>query len=58
MSVLDRPVPCVVADMPMDLVRAEQYRLRADPLFFKWQRGTATKEDWLAEIQKIKEEYP
>lgn len=38
--------------------RAEQYRLRSDPLFFKWQRGEATEEAWLAEIAAIKAEFP
>jgi len=34
------------------------YQTEADPLFFKWQRGEATKEEWLAKVAEIKERYP
>jgi acyl-CoA reductase-like NAD-dependent aldehyde dehydrogenase len=30
----------------------------ADPLFFKWQRGEATKEEWLAKVEEIKARCP
>ena len=38
--------------------RAEAYRLEADPLFFKWQRGEATEQEWLDKVQQIRERYP
>jgi hypothetical protein len=38
--------------------RASAYKLEADPLFFKYQRGSATKEEWLAKIDEIKARYP
>lgn len=28
-----------------------------DPLFFKWQRGQATKEEWLAKIEEIEKRF-
>lgn len=34
------------------------YKEEADPLFFKYQRGEATKEDWLAKVNEIKERFP
>jgi hypothetical protein len=30
----------------------------ADPLFFQWQRGEATKEDWLSAVAMIKARFP
>lgn len=38
--------------------RAEDYRMFADPVFFKWQRGEATEEDWLWAIQQVKQQHP
>ena len=38
--------------------RATAYREEADPLFFKYQRGEATKEEWLAKIAEIKARFP
>lgn len=40
------------------LARAEAYKEQADPLFFKVQRGEATKEEWLAKIEEIKSNLP
>lgn len=34
--------------------RRRAYEREADPLFFKWQRGEATKEEWLAKVAEIK----
>lgn len=36
-------------------LRRTAYQLESDPLFFKWQRGEATKQDWLDKVQEIKE---
>lgn len=30
----------------------------ADPLFFRWQRGEATKDDWLAAVAEVKAGFP
>jgi hypothetical protein len=38
--------------------RAEAYRIEADPLFFKAQRGEATVEEWQAKVAEIKMRYP
>ena len=42
----------------IDLNRKIAYHLEADPLFFKYQRGEVTKEEWLNKIQEIKDKYP
>lgn len=37
--------------------RASAYRNEADPLFFKWQRGEATEQEWLDKVNEIKQRY-
>ena len=34
------------------------YQKNADPLFFDWQAGTATKDEWLQARQRVKDEMP
>lgn len=38
--------------------RAEAYKQESDPLFFKAERGEATREDWLAKVEEIRSRYP
>lgn len=38
--------------------RASAYRLEADPLFFKAQRGEATMDEWTAKVAEIRNRYP
>jgi len=38
--------------------RAAAYRGEADPLFFKYQRGEATEQEWLDKIEEIRARYP
>ena len=38
--------------------RAAAYRLEADPLFFKSQRGESTTAEWEAKVAEIKARYP
>lgn len=42
----------------LQALRQAAYATEADPLFFKWQRGTATEQEWLAKIDEIKARYP
>jgi len=39
-------------------MRSKAYRSESDPLFFKFQRGEATQQEWLSKIQEIKTRYP
>lgn len=39
-------------------LRQEAYAAEADPLFFKSQRGKATKQEWLDKIAEIEARYP
>ena len=38
--------------------RAAAYRTEADPLFFQYQAGEVTKEEWLAKREEIRTRYP
>lgn len=37
--------------------RADAYRNESDPLFFKWQRGEATEQEWLNKVNEIKQRF-
>ena len=50
-----------VAELRNEQIAAQRrtaYEQEADPLFFKHQRGQATKEEWLAKIEEIKARFP
>lgn len=34
------------------------YQTNADPLFFGWQRGDNTQQEWLDAVEAVKEAYP
>jgi len=38
--------------------RFAAYQAEADPLFFKWQAGEATQEEWQAKREEIRQRYP
>lgn len=38
--------------------RSVAYRYESDPLFFKWQRGESTQQEWLDKVAEIKNRYP
>lgn len=40
------------------LNRAAAYKEESDPIFFKWQRGEATEQEWLDKVAEIKARYP
>jgi hypothetical protein len=50
------------ADLPpspdVKALRHAAYVAESDPIFFKYQRGEATKEEWLAKVEEIKARYP
>lgn len=55
------PQPEPPEPTPLELAqkaRANAYQEESDPLFFKWQRGESTKEEWLAKVEGIKAAYP
>jgi len=42
----------------IDALRKAAYQAEADPLFFKWQRGESTQQEWLDKIADIRNRYP
>lgn len=38
--------------------RSEAYRNESDPIFFKWQRGESTQQEWIDKVNEIKARYP
>jgi hypothetical protein len=47
-----------VAYDTVEKTRADQYRQISDPIFFQYQRGTATEQQWLDSVQSIKDANP
>jgi hypothetical protein len=39
-------------------IRQSEYARLADPIFMQYQRGEATKEEWLAAVQAVKDANP
>lgn len=39
-------------------LRREAYQREADPLFFGWQRGDNTEQEWLDAVQAVKDANP
>jgi hypothetical protein len=38
----------------LESIKLEAYRNESDPIFFKWQRDEATKQEWLDKVAEIK----
>ena len=38
--------------------RQAGYQAKSDPVFFRWQRGTATEQDWLDAVAQVKQDNP
>jgi hypothetical protein len=49
--------PVELSILSLEDQKRVSYQAEADPLFFKWQRGEATKEEWLAKVLEIKERF-
>lgn len=42
----------------VEQARQSAYQASADPLFFQYQRGTATEQEWLDAVQAVKDAHP
>jgi hypothetical protein len=38
--------------------RLYAYERESDPIFFKWQRGEGTQQEWLDKVEEVKQQYP
>ena len=52
------PPPSLPTQEQLSVLRAEAYRLEADPLYFMAQRGKATQQEWLDKIAEIETRFP
>jgi hypothetical protein len=53
--------PAKVADKQKAAAKSSRnaaYAAEADPLFFKWQAGEGTEQEWLAKREEIRSRYP
>jgi hypothetical protein len=51
----------LMADEPRRQVEAQRqaaYAQTSDPLFFQWQRGDATEQEWLDAVDAVKLQFP
>lgn len=58
---IDKEYARLMAEQPHAIVEAARlyaYEQTSDPLFFKWQRGDGTQEEWLAAVAKVKADNP
>lgn len=39
------------------VLRSEAYKNESDPIFFQWQRGEKTEQEWLDKVEEIKQRY-
>ena len=54
-------VPPVVPPLTreqVEIIRQGAYQQTADPLFFGWQRGENTEQEWLDAVQAVKDAHP
>ena len=51
---IETPEPYKLTAEEIEAARLAAYQREADPLFFRWQRGEAEKQDWLDKIAEIK----
>jgi hypothetical protein len=47
-----------VANRKAERLRAADFRIEADPLFFGWQRGENTQHEWLDKVAEIRARHP
>jgi len=58
---LEKLWPGVQAEMVKEFAenaRRRDYELTADPVFFQYQRGEATEQEWLDAVQAVKDAHP
>ncbi len=53
----DQPSPLEMLVNIQKERRRKAYQEEADPIFFKYQRGEATKEEWIAKIEEIRDRF-
>lgn len=58
---IDAEYDRLLAELPykeVEAARLAAYEKESDPLFFKWQRGDGTQDEWLAAVEAVKAANP
>jgi hypothetical protein len=58
---LDAAWPAVQREQQTKIVESQRkaaYTIESDPVFFQWQRGDATEQEWLDAVEAVKAKYP
>jgi len=58
---LDDAWPAVQREQQMKQVESQRkaaYTTESDPVFFQWQRGDSTEQEWLNAVEAVKAKYP
>ena len=42
----------------IEIARQNAYRTKSDPIFFEYQRGDKTEQEWLDAVQAVKDAHP
>lgn len=42
----------------IDNLRRQGYQTQSDPIYFEWQRGDKTEQEWLDAVQAVKDAHP
>ena len=51
-------MPPILQNKKAEQSRADAYKKESDPLFFKWQRGEATEQEYLSKVEEIRARFP
>ena len=51
-------VQAEIAREVVELARQDAYRTESDPIFFEYQRGDKTQQEWLDAVQAVKDAHP
>ena len=48
----------IIYNQKQSELREEQYKLKSDPIFFQFQRGAKTEQEWLDAVAAVQDKYP
>ena len=52
------PTQITIFNNSQSELRAAAYPVDSDPIFFQWQKGSKTEQDWLDAVAAVQAEYP
>jgi hypothetical protein len=54
---INESVAASIEEERISLLKKTAYQTESDPLFFKWQRGEATEQEWLDKVAEIRARF-